>query len=277
MVLTFNTPSHWIGRGIKILVIGAGGSGSQLVTELAQMDFLLREVSNGMTHLDVTVADGDTVSQFNIGRQPFYLVDQGLNKSEILVHRFNTYNGTHWKAVPQYLTASDLDYKSQDFQIIITAVDKARLRYEIGKRFSDVHRDCLWLDLGNGQDEGQVIIGHLAKARDNQLRLPNVYDLYGEQLNQPELDDLPSCSTEAALQKQNFGVNRAVVAQATQLIWQLIRNGQISHHGAYVDVKGATVNPLLIDPDVWAVYGYKSEGWTQDSESEDDDNVRATA
>ncbi len=62
-----------------------------------------------------------------------------------------------------------------------------------------------------------------------------------------------------ALQKQDFGVNRAVSAQATQLIWQLVRYAKVSHHGAFVDVASATVQPMKIDPQLWAVYGYVVE------------------
>lgn len=255
----FTAPENWIGNPITVLLIGAGGSGSQIAAELAQMDFLLRAVSNGRTYLKVTIADGDTVSQFNVGRQCFYLPDVGFNKAEVLTHRFNAFSGTCWNCKPQYLEQSDLAGMCMQYDLLITAVDKAKFRYDLGKEWHQKYSRCLWIDVGNSATDGQVILGHLGKTSGK--RLPNIFDLYGEQLAQAEMDDQPSCSTEAALQKQSFGVNRGVVAQATQLIWQLLRNGEIHHHGAFVDVAGACVNPMPISPETWSVYGYQADDW----------------
>lgn len=42
----------------------------------------------------------------------------------------------------------------------------------------------------------------------------------------------------------------------TQLFWQLVREGEITAHGALVDLKSFTVNALPIDPEIWKMFGF---------------------
>lgn len=244
--------NHLIGKPVSILLIGAGGSGSQIATELFQMDFLLRQLSNNDVYLEVTIADDDFVSQFNVGRQCFYAGDVGYNKADVLVKRFNNFGGIDWKIISEKIKPN---WNVNRYDFVITAVDVGEFRYQFGDTHKNKSSTPLWLDVGNDANTGQVILGHLGTSKN---KLPNVYDLYGEQLKTVEKDqpETPSCSTEEALRKQDFGVNRAVAAQASQLIWQLIRYNSISHHGAFIDIKNATVNPLKIDPQMWSVFGY---------------------
>ncbi|MEH6454727.1 MAG: PRTRC system ThiF family protein [Cocleimonas sp.] len=259
--MDFFIPQKLINNPINILLIGAGGSGSQIATELFQMDSLLRQISEQSVYINLTLIDGDTVSIFNVGRQAFYMGDVGSYKAEVLVSRFNNFGGTHWKSINEYCDPQKMTF--HDYDIVITAVDKAEFRIKLGEKFNNnqYRSDLLWLDVGNGKSDGQIILGNAYRnLSSNGIRLPNVYDLYSEMLKDVDDDseDIPSCSTEMALKKQDFGANRAVSAQATQLIWQLVRYAKISHHGAFVDVANATVQPLKIDPQLWAVYGYEA-------------------
>ena len=84
-------------RPVDVLVVGAGGTGSQVVTALAQMHHALTSLDH--PGLQVTVLDDDTVSLSNIGRQWFFKADLGQSKAEVLVNRCNLTLGTSWKAV----------------------------------------------------------------------------------------------------------------------------------------------------------------------------------
>jgi hypothetical protein len=115
------------------------------------------------------------------------------------------------------------------------------------------------LDFGNGPATGQVVIGHLGKPSlaDGGLRLPNVFDLF------PELDELsatdreaPSCSVEEAITRQEWPVNRMVAALGAALLWNLIRKGEIEHHGCFIDTRTLQSRPLPVDPEGWAMFGY---------------------
>lgn len=52
---------------VTVFIIGAGGTGSQVITNLARMDTALQ--ASGHPGLHVTLFDPDTVTQANIGRQ----------------------------------------------------------------------------------------------------------------------------------------------------------------------------------------------------------------
>ena len=74
----------------------AGGTGSQVATNLARMDMALRAL--GHPGLHVTVFDPDTVSEANIGRQLFSESEIGLNKAVALVTRINVSSAAHgWR------------------------------------------------------------------------------------------------------------------------------------------------------------------------------------
>lgn len=79
---------------VTVHVIGAGGTGSQVATNLARMDMALRAL--GHPGLHVTVFDPDTVSEANIGRQLFSASEIGLNKAVVLVTRINRFFGDTW-------------------------------------------------------------------------------------------------------------------------------------------------------------------------------------
>jgi PRTRC genetic system ThiF family protein len=82
-------------------VIGAGGTGSLLATDLARLNLALEET--GHPGMKVTIVDGDTVSKSNVGRQSFYTCDIGSNKAEVVVSRINNAYGFSWVAKPEFL------------------------------------------------------------------------------------------------------------------------------------------------------------------------------
>ena len=83
---------------VTILVIGAGGTGSQVVTNLARMNLALQSL--GHPGLHVTLFDSDTVTDANIGRQLFSESEVGQNKAVALISRVNRFFGYGWTAEP---------------------------------------------------------------------------------------------------------------------------------------------------------------------------------
>ena len=76
---------------VTIFVIGAGGTGSQVITNLARMNMALQAI--GHPGLHVTVFDPDTVTEANIGRQLFSDSELGEGKASALVTRINRFFG----------------------------------------------------------------------------------------------------------------------------------------------------------------------------------------
>lgn len=244
----FTLPSHLVSKELKILVIGAGGNGSIMATQLAKMNNSLRAISDNVVGLNVTIADNDTVSQYNIGRQNFYPSDIGKNKAKVLVERFNLFFGTQWKY-------NDYAIKPDDslhfYDIIITCVDSPVFRYELGEHWKNKKKvKTLWLDMGVSQHTGQVILGHLSQAIE--YALPNIHSLYGDMLNNTQHSE-SSCSTEMALQSQDWGVNDKASIESSQILWQLIRHGKVSYVGQYFDIQTGESSPMK------AVFTNKSE------------------
>ena len=81
---------------IKVHLIGAGGTGSQVATALARINHAL--VALGHAGLSVTLWDNDLVTPANLGRQLFSACELGMYKSTALISRINRFFGTDWRA-----------------------------------------------------------------------------------------------------------------------------------------------------------------------------------
>ena len=247
---------HWlnkklIGKRIKVLVVGAGGTGSHIVTDLAVLHQTMLDL--GHAHgLDVTVMDFDDVSEANVGRARFYASDVGQNKAHVLVNRINMCYGYDFDAVEYGVS----DYRN-DFgtDLVIGCVDTRKSRREIWSKFEG--RNCYWMDIGNGAYDGQVILGQCSASNDA-TRLPTVIDLYPEILDESldPKDDGPSCSRREALQKQSAFVNKTGALHAINMLSNLFREGHLDHHVNFFNVKNGKSSVLPCDPEVWKRFGY---------------------
>ena len=144
-------PPEFSQRPIRCAVAGAGGSGSQMLSGLARMDVALRAL--GHPGLDVCVFDPDIVTEANVGRQLFSPSDIGAAKASVLVNRINLFFGLNWTA-SRTLYKAGTRWSDQTADILIGCVDSAAARCELAKT-----RFKYWLDLGNTDKKGQVILG----------------------------------------------------------------------------------------------------------------------
>jgi len=250
---TYYCPANLLDRPIRVLLLGAGGTGGEVLDGLCRLHHGL--IGTGHPHgLHVTVMDGDTVSPSNIGRQRFSPADVGQFKATLLVHRLNMFYGLNWEAVPFYFDTAAPSFHRSD--LLITCVDKASVRVAIGSQApASWDSPGLWLDFGNAERTGQVVLGHLRDNDGESLRLPNVFDLYPE-LSDVDDNEAPSCSLEAAIRSQDLFINRLVADVGLSLLWDLLRKGQLERHGGFVDLTQGTVSPLLINAESWRMFGY---------------------
>lgn len=255
--MKFQCPSHWYSRPVKTLLIGCGGTGSETLDALHRIHLCLLALDGH--GLDVTVYDDDDVALNNIGRQRFWQDDVGQNKAVVSVQRINYCNGLEWKAMPFRFEAGML--AEQSFDLIVTAVDSGKLRYEIGQFANGRTMETLWFDAGVSGYEGQAICGNLGHPQHGQ-RIPNVYDLYKEGLLTKEKTQEPEggCTTLAAsLAAQGLFVNRLASDILGDTLFSLIRHGEIAHHGSYFRISPTQVKPLEVDPHVWLTFGYSAD------------------
>ncbi len=211
--------------------------------------------------LRVTVMDGDNISPVNCVRQPFSRGEIGLNKGIVLVNRINPFWGLNWQAMPQALTVQTLAPSCAEWgephlrpDIVVGCVDTRAARAAIAKCVSGSSLTGYWLDAGNSASSGQFVLGEPQNARNkrSRTRLRTIAELFSEIVD-PALDDdaEPSCSAIEALSRQECFVNPVLAHHALALLARLFRYGQISYHGAFVDVATSRSVPLAVDPLLW--------------------------
>lgn len=251
----FFIPTTLLERPVTVWLLGAGGTGSELLDGLARLHAALLALGHP-GGLQVTVWDGDLVSTANLGRQRFWPVDVGYPKATVLVQRLNLFAGLAWEDRPVAFQPESAAFRPWP-DLLITCVDRAAVRAALGQAGASAWTACLWLDCGNGAFDGQVILGHLSRRAATPLRLPSVYDFYGPALaGADDRDDAPSCGLAAALGQQSLVINRIVADAALALLYELFRNGGLERHGQWIDLARGLMTPLPIDPAIWAFLGY---------------------
>ena len=239
---------------IEVCLIGAGGTGSQVLTALARMSHSLQAL--GHTGFQVTLWDDDLVTEANRGRQLFAECEVGLSKSVALITRCNRFFGTMWKAVNRQFNAD----ASMRAAIYISCVDSVAARFAIAEalqredgrqHYANIPR--YWMDFGNGRDTGQVILSTIGKVKQPTSgkfgtveSLPFITEEFGELLRQSETDDTPSCSLAEALEKQDLFINSTLAQAGCSLLWQLFRNGMTNNRGCFVNLRDFRTSPLPV-------------------------------
>ena len=241
---------------VTVFVIGAGGTGSQVITNLARVSMALQAL--GHPGLHVTVFDPDMVSQANIGRQLFSETELGLNKAVSLVTRINRFFGYAWTAEPQCFPIRNFSENSTA-NIIITCTDNIRSRLELWKflkkvrkeNFSDHSAPIYWMDFGNSQTKGQVnsqtkgqvIIGTvrekvLQPSSQEYIPMPkmNVITEEVDYAKIKEKESGPSCSLAEALEKQDLFINSTLAHIGCDLLWKMFKEGKTLYRGVYVNL-----------------------------------------
>ena len=253
--MKFITPRNLQRDKIRILMIGCGGTGGELIKLLVKTQIAITKLTPGRTGIELTLYDGDTVSESNIGRQNFYNGDVGYSKSELTIQRINYFHGFAWKSMNVYFDPNTINSVIHDYDLVLTCTDSATFRSTLGTKARECTSNVLWLDSGNGSTTGQCIIGNLCQTIGNSQRLPNILDLFPE-LDHTIDDDEPSCSLEAALAKQDLMINVLAATWMNNLIWQLIRHGGIDQHGVYFNLRKGITLPFKIDHKNWESLGY---------------------
>lgn len=259
-------PSEMATRQIRIVLVGAGGTGSRMLENLMNLHRAMVALGHPQG-LHVTLIDDDRVSVANVGRQAFYACDVGSYKAMTLINRANMAMGglAHWDAVVGRVTPES---KLGDCHMVIGAVDNRSARLAILRSLETTAYGSpkYWLDIGNSQSSGQAVLGQVTGSRrktDDQWRLPHVGEMFPELIDSvrdSQEDDTPSCSLAEALEKQSLFINPAVSLFASNLLWQLFTKGEIEHHGAYVNLDRMSVMPMAIDKEVWARFGIIRDG-----------------
>lgn len=246
---------------ISVNLIGAGGTGSKVLTALMEINESLMAL--GHAGLQVRLWDDDTITTANLGRQRFFESETGLYKSVALINRINRCIGTNWKAETQKFEKDKFGRLPENTKAIITitCVDNVKARFGVAEILREIsyrknYRDDpkYWLDFGNSQDTGQVLLSTIGEIKQpNSAKyqtvasLPFVTDEFGDLLKQSEQEDnTPSCSLAEALEKQDLFINSSLTQMGCSLLWNLFRRGMTEYKGFFHNLKDFRTHPIKV-------------------------------
>lgn len=246
---------------ISVNIIGAGGTGSKVLTALMEINESL--IALGHAGLQVRLWDDDMITSANLGRQRFFECETGLYKSVALINRVNRCIGSNWKAETVKFEKNKFGRLPENARatITITCVDNVKARFGVAEILKEAsyrrhYQDepKYWLDFGNSQDTGQVLlstIGEIKQPNSEKYQtvasLPFVTDEYGELLKQSEQEDnTPSCSLAEALEHQDLFINSSLTQMGCSLLWNLFRRGMTEYKGFFHNLKDFRTHPIKV-------------------------------
>src|SRR5690625_4614166 len=157
---------------ISVNLIGAGGTGSKVLTALMEINESL--IALGHAGLQVCLWDDDVITSANLGRQRFFECETGLYKSVALINRINRCIGTNWKAETRKFEKDKFGRPPENARAIITitCVDNVQARFGVAEILKEIsngrhYRDNpkYWLDFGNSRHTGQVMLSTIVEMQ----------------------------------------------------------------------------------------------------------------
>jgi molybdopterin/thiamine biosynthesis adenylyltransferase len=185
----------------SIILVGAGGTGSRLMSPMAQLARTCITKFNPaawLSQLPIFVIDGDVVEEKNLTRQNFIPKDVGKNKALVVASRYSNAFGipiygspdfvtTKGGALPQFAGLPPGVNFNFNNSILILAVDSADARREILKvafRSAGANSSSIFvIDAGNEDAFGQIKFFTNYRLGDGSLR---IYDDAANPLSIPK-------------------------------------------------------------------------------------------
>lgn len=258
----FRLSPELLTRPVRVLLIGAGGNGSQMLPGLARLHMTMIALGHP-GGIDVHTVDGDTVSQSNVGRQLFYRADVGQPKAILLTHRVNQCYGLAWTASFSYV--DEASFQGLRYDLVIGCVDTRQARRSIhaGLYRHSGRSPALWLDLGNDAYTGQCILGEapvFTNPNRERTRLPVVTEFFPDLLDaatdaEAEKNTSSSCSLAEAIEKQSTFVNQMCATHALNMLSNLFRFGVIDHSAVFFNTRTSQSTALPVCVKAWSRFG----------------------
>lgn len=228
---------------VTVAVIGCGGTGSRLLTELVKVHLALQAKDH--PGLMVYACDPDLVSSANLARQMFYLEDEGINKATVLITRINQNYGLKWKAIPN--TFQYMINHNQGANVFMSCLDQVKHRRELiemvrtktALRIGDTKTLHYMFDFGNGKDYGQILLSSHNCLKKNKLK--DMLSLYPDVFEKEEVDEGPSCSLAVALNRQSLFINGFLALHGAAWLYDMLVKGFTAKSELYFNMNGPTL------------------------------------
>lgn len=215
---------------VKIILIGAGGSGGYEAPHLYRIAFSSHRA------VRIIIADGDIVEEKNLIRQNFVAADIGQNKARVLAERYANVFGIEMEYIPRFIedkeelkqlvkpTHRNYYGRPDEIVVLIGAVDNNRSRQLCNEVFKESY-NLIYIDSGNGEYTGQVVCGVRKGGRTVMKPVAGWYPdiLKAEDKFPTEL----SCAERSVSAPQSIAANLFASTIVTTLLYQLLITNEI--------------------------------------------------
>jgi PRTRC genetic system ThiF family protein len=264
---------------VTLLLVGCGGTGSFAALHLARLAYEARR--SNRPKLRLIFCDPDRVEEKNIGRQNFCPAEIGQAKAMALASRYNLAFGLQIGAIvgvfaSNWLLNNWYNGSRNGLLVVVGCVDNPAARESIARFFSGDaiarNRNAWWLDAGNSEHAGQVLIGNSLMAepvidpllgRCVMLPLPAVQEpglIVNSQLSMVN-DEALSCAELTALNAQSLMINQVMAGWIGVYVYRLLAH-DLDIYQTWLDLRGGNVRSVAITegqaaavPDAWAEVG----------------------
>lgn len=238
-------------RPVKIVMIGAGGTGGHIAPHLYRLLYALDRP------VRLIIADGDNVEEKNLIRQNFIPADLGQNKAKVLSQRYGAVFGIKTEYIPDFiedeeklaeLVTPKREYRGymappvDELVILIGAVDNNRSRQLCDKVFRKVS-PLVYIDSGNGEHTGQVVCGIRNKTK---TMFKPVGSLYPDILQ--DNDKFPtelSCAEASVSAPQSIVANIMAATAVVNFVYNVLVQGEIKVRSVSFSTNSINIKPLL--------------------------------
>lgn len=240
----------------SVTIVGCGGTGGFVADGLCRLL---------PSRARLILVDHDRVEDRNLIRQNFSRGELGQFKSEVLAHRL----ACRYERPVAYSVLPISMFRIAVSGLVIGCVDNGPARREIAEQVKHSLSpyygfSSWWIDAGNGEHHGQVIIGNslggnfdLTKEKCMALPLPTLQR--PELLSQP-LVRTPSC---AQIGEQGPTINQAMAVVVVEVVRRIIE-GTCSWMQLYLDLEAGTLTNVLATPElVQRILGVKGRKYKE--------------
>lgn len=269
---------------IRFYLVGTGGTGSWLAPHLVRLARFLREQKGASIH--VTFIDPDVVEHKNVFRQNFGAAEVGAHKAESLALRLGPAWGIEIHVHTARFDKKMIDLPYGDLGVVIGCVDNAAARKAIAECIDSGHYGAvgspssdapalprlLWLDCGNAESTGQVLLGSTANVKvlrhafplypaatfcvhlpAPHLQHPDLLEPRPHEVKTPARLADASCAQMAWTGDQSPSINSMVANIAATYLWRMFADARgLTTFATYCNLQSFSLRSQFITPDAVA-------------------------
>ena len=271
---------------VQFWLVGAGGTGSFMAMNLARLAFELKTLGKAS---EIVIVDPDCVEDGNIPRSNFCFAEIGVNKAETLAGRISQAWGIEVGFVKEGFRPALLQSKNDDWNtqssnsnkliFLVGCVDNHLARREMHEavkscneqRYQSSNPRLWWIDGGNGQDTGQILIGNRLSGREiceSSQKSPILSLLPAPGLQHPDLlrgdserkvisrgqvNDAITCAERIRLGEQSLNVNQRVAVEMAEMLAELFLTQTLKRFATYFDLESGASRSVYNTPEAIAM------------------------